>query len=88
MRRLSEAVYPSVRDLTFFESCGVADLIATCYGGCACSGLPALLLPCRAVQEHIYWTFFSQHMFVLLQTEPEGCGGLRSELHGGQTQDL
>ena len=33
MRHLAETMYPSVRDATFFESCGVADLIATCYGG-------------------------------------------------------
>ena len=33
MRGFSKALYPSVRDDTFFESCGVADLIATCYGG-------------------------------------------------------
>eukprot|EP00882_Tetradesmus_deserticola_P031018 GHRQ01035054.1.p1 GENE.GHRQ01035054.1~~GHRQ01035054.1.p1 ORF type:complete len:466 (+),score=230.35 GHRQ01035054.1:636-2033(+) len=33
MRRFSKALYASVRDETFFESCGVADLIATCYGG-------------------------------------------------------
>ncbi|GAB4821168.1 hypothetical protein N2152v2_008214 [Parachlorella kessleri] len=33
MRRFAKALYPSVRDETFFESCGVADLIATCYGG-------------------------------------------------------
>ena len=32
MRDLAEAIYPTVRDGTFFESCGVADLIATCYG--------------------------------------------------------
>ena len=38
MRRLSETMYPSVRDVTFFESCGVADLIATCYGGCGLQG--------------------------------------------------
>ncbi|BDA43327.1 probable glycerol-3-phosphate dehydrogenase [NAD(+)], cytoplasmic at C-terminar half [Coccomyxa sp. Obi] len=33
MRSLAERIYPTVRDNTFFESCGVADLIATCYGG-------------------------------------------------------
>ncbi|KAI3425907.1 hypothetical protein D9Q98_007879 [Chlorella vulgaris] len=33
MRRFAKALYPTVRDETFFESCGVADLIATCYGG-------------------------------------------------------
>ena len=33
MRKLSEGIYPSVRDDTFFGSCGVADLIASCYGG-------------------------------------------------------
>ena len=33
MRKLSSAIYPSVRDETFFGSCGVADLIASCYGG-------------------------------------------------------
>lgn len=33
MRRLAKALYPTVRDATFFESCGIADLIATCTGG-------------------------------------------------------
>jgi hypothetical protein len=33
MRELAKAMYPSVRDETFLESCGVADLIATCFGG-------------------------------------------------------
>ncbi|KAH9613566.1 hypothetical protein KSS87_021120 [Heliosperma pusillum] len=33
MRDFSRRLYPSVRDDTFFESCGVADLIATCFGG-------------------------------------------------------
>uniref|UniRef100_A0A7D7QY02 Glycerol-3-phosphate dehydrogenase [NAD(+)] n=1 Tax=Chlamydomonas raudensis TaxID=284013 RepID=A0A7D7QY02_9CHLO len=33
MRRFSRALYPSISDGTFLESCGMADLIATCYGG-------------------------------------------------------
>ena len=33
MRQLSKDIYPTVRDETFLESCGVADLVATCYGG-------------------------------------------------------
>jgi glycerol-3-phosphate dehydrogenase (NAD+) len=33
MRSFARAMFPSVRDDTFFESCGVADLVATCYGG-------------------------------------------------------
>ena len=33
MVRLAQALYPAVRAATFMESCGVADLIATCYGG-------------------------------------------------------
>ncbi|GIL83780.1 hypothetical protein Vretimale_10573 [Volvox reticuliferus] len=33
MRSFSKALYPSVRDDTFLESCGVGDLVATCYGG-------------------------------------------------------
>lgn len=33
MRRFAQALYPAVRDSTFMESCGVADLIATCVGG-------------------------------------------------------
>ncbi len=33
MRAFSKALYPTVRDDTFFHSCGVGDLIATCYGG-------------------------------------------------------
>ena len=33
MRKFSKELYPTVRDETFFAPCGVADLIATCYGG-------------------------------------------------------
>jgi glycerol-3-phosphate dehydrogenase (NAD+) len=33
MRLFAIVMFPTVRDETFFESCGVADLIATCYGG-------------------------------------------------------
>lgn len=30
MMALSKLLFPSVKDSTFFESCGVADLITTC----------------------------------------------------------
>ncbi|EFJ50801.1 hypothetical protein VOLCADRAFT_57957 [Volvox carteri f. nagariensis] len=33
MRAFSKALYPSVRDDTFLDCCGVGDLVATCYGG-------------------------------------------------------
>ncbi|XP_022922214.1 glycerol-3-phosphate dehydrogenase [NAD(+)]-like [Cucurbita moschata] len=33
MRMISKLLFSSVRDSTFFESCGVADLITTCLGG-------------------------------------------------------
>ncbi|CAO2833095.1 unnamed protein product [Amaranthus hypochondriacus] len=33
MRVFSKQLFPSVKDDTFFESCGVADLIASCFGG-------------------------------------------------------
>lgn len=33
MRLFSKQLYPDVRDDTFFESCGVADLVASSMGG-------------------------------------------------------
>ena len=33
MRCFAMSMYSTVQDETFFENCGVADLIATCYGG-------------------------------------------------------
>ncbi|GAB2229685.1 hypothetical protein Droror1_Dr00013936 [Drosera rotundifolia] len=33
MRAFSKQLFPSVKDRTLFESCGVADLITTCLGG-------------------------------------------------------
>lgn len=33
MRSFAKVMFSTVRDETFFESCGVTDLIATCYGG-------------------------------------------------------
>lgn len=33
MKKFSQALFPSVKDDTFFESCGVADLVVTCLSG-------------------------------------------------------
>eukprot|EP00802_Teleaulax_amphioxeia_P004679 Tamp_04683.p2 GENE.Tamp_04683~~Tamp_04683.p2 ORF type:complete len:402 (+),score=90.27 Tamp_04683:61-1206(+) len=33
MKKFIQSRYPKVQDTTFFQSCGVADLIVTCYGG-------------------------------------------------------
>ena len=33
MKRFGEIFYDGINESTFLESCGIADLIATCYGG-------------------------------------------------------
>eukprot|EP00199_Chlamydomonas_sp_CCMP681_P003552 CAMPEP_0119101462 /NCGR_PEP_ID=MMETSP1180-20130426/509_1 /TAXON_ID=3052 ORGANISM="Chlamydomonas cf sp, Strain CCMP681" /NCGR_SAMPLE_ID=MMETSP1180 /ASSEMBLY_ACC=CAM_ASM_000741 /LENGTH=154 /DNA_ID=CAMNT_0007085587 /DNA_START=1 /DNA_END=465 /DNA_ORIENTATION=- len=33
MRKFSQALFPTVREQTFFMGCGIGDLLATCYGG-------------------------------------------------------
>ncbi|XP_028110526.1 glycerol-3-phosphate dehydrogenase [NAD(+)]-like [Camellia sinensis] len=39
MKAFSKLLFSSVKDSTFFESCGVADLITTCWPGCSSLGL-------------------------------------------------
>ena len=33
MIRIAKMICPTVQDSTFFESCGIADVITTCFGG-------------------------------------------------------
>ena len=33
MISLAQALFPGVQSSTFMESCGMADLVASCYGG-------------------------------------------------------
>lgn len=33
MKKFAKMFYAGVKDETFFESCGVADVITTCFGG-------------------------------------------------------
>jgi glycerol-3-phosphate dehydrogenase (NAD+) len=33
MIKFAETFYPGAKYSTFFESCGIADLVASCYGG-------------------------------------------------------